>query len=318
MLSVNDMGMFLLSVSCGGLQSVTFGGFSKISDAGFAAILQSCNGLERERSCACVHGHVCKKVESKGKTTYSEAQVADEIIAELTATNNNSAVSLDEFDEKNIRRRVYDALNVLMAMDIIIKDKKEIWWKGLHSANVKDMEEIKALRVKAMNRIEKKAAYLKELEEQIAGLQNLMLRNQQLLNSGNAPFGGFSLPFIVVRTNPHATVEIEISEDMQLVHLDFNSTPFSLHDDAYILKLLRRYQLPESTRISPSSSVLSSSSIDVASGGTKPFYWNSETETAKVWVLPIIGHGMLSESTGEDDPEEIQQYVREIKKYVYI
>ncbi|XP_028060416.1 transcription factor-like protein DPA isoform X3 [Camellia sinensis] len=177
---------------------------------------------------------ICKKVESKGKTTYSE--VADEIIAELTATNNNSAVSLDE-----------------------------------------------ALRVKAMNRIEKKAAYLKELEEQIAGLQNLMLRNQQLLKSGNAPFGGFSLPFIVVRTNPHATVEIEISEDMQLVHLDFNSTPFSLHDDAYILKLLWRYQLPESTRISPSSSVLSSSSIDVASGGTKPFYWNSETETAKVY-----------------------------------
>ncbi|KAI7998876.1 Transcription factor-like protein DPB [Camellia lanceoleosa] len=224
---------------------------------------------------------ICKKVESKGKTTYSE--VADEIIAEFTATNNNSAVSLDEFDEKNIRRRVYDALNVLMAMDIIIKDKKEIRWKGLHSANVKDMEEIKALRVKAMNRIEKKAAYLKELEEQIAGLQNLMLRNQQLLKSGNAPFGGFSLPFIVVRTNPHATVEIEISEDMQLVHLDFNSTPFSLHDDAYILKLLRLYQLPESTRISPSSSVLSSSSIDVASGGTKPFYWNSETETAKVY-----------------------------------
>ncbi|KAL7195336.1 hypothetical protein ACSBR1_035539 [Camellia fascicularis] len=224
---------------------------------------------------------ICKKVESKGKTTYSE--VADEIIVEFTATNNNSAVSLDEFDEKNIRRRVYDALNVLMAMDIIIKDKKEIRWKGLHSANVKDMEEIKALRVKVMNRIEKKAAYLKELEEQIAGLQNLMLRNQQLLKSGNAPFGGFSLPFIVVRTNPHATVEIEISEDMQLVHLDFNSTLFSLHDDAYILKLLRRYQLPESTHISPSSSVLSSSSIDVASGGTKPFYWNSETQTAKVY-----------------------------------
>ncbi len=31
-----------------------------------------------------------------------------------------------QFDEKNIRRRVYDALNVLMAMDFISKDKKEI------------------------------------------------------------------------------------------------------------------------------------------------------------------------------------------------
>jgi putative methionine-R-sulfoxide reductase with GAF domain len=37
-----------------------------------------------------------------------------------------------QYDEKNIRRRVYDALNVLMAMDIISKDKKEIQWKGLY------------------------------------------------------------------------------------------------------------------------------------------------------------------------------------------
>lgn len=30
----------------------------------------------------------------------------------------------ERFDEKNIRRRVYDALNVLMAMNIIAKEKK--------------------------------------------------------------------------------------------------------------------------------------------------------------------------------------------------
>ena len=48
-----------------------------------------------------------------------------------------------QFDEKNIRRRVYDALNVLMALDIISKDRKEIQWKGLHITNVKDMEHAK-------------------------------------------------------------------------------------------------------------------------------------------------------------------------------
>lgn len=132
-----------------------------------------------------------------------------------------------------------------------------------------------------MNQIGKKAAYLKELEEQITGLQNLMLRNRHLLASGNSSSGGFSLPFIVVRTNPHATVEIEISEDMQLVHFDFNSTPFSLHDDAYILKLLRGYQPTESKRNSQTSSVLSSSSSDIASGGTKSFCWNSEIDMSK-------------------------------------
>ena len=44
------------------------------------------------------------------------------------------------YDEKNIRRRVYDALNVLMAMDIISKEKKEIRWRGLPSNAKQDLE----------------------------------------------------------------------------------------------------------------------------------------------------------------------------------
>lgn len=41
------------------------------------------------------------------------------------------ATARQVFDQKNIRRRVYDALNVLMAMNIIAKDKKNIEWVGL-------------------------------------------------------------------------------------------------------------------------------------------------------------------------------------------
>ena len=51
-----------------------------------------------------------------------------------------------QYDEKNIRRRVYDALNVLMAMDIISKDKKEIQWKGLPRTSLSDMEELKVCK----------------------------------------------------------------------------------------------------------------------------------------------------------------------------
>jgi hypothetical protein len=50
-----------------------------------------------------------------------------------------------QYDEKNIRRRVYDALNVLMAMDIISKDKKEIQWKGLPQTSISDVEKLKVL-----------------------------------------------------------------------------------------------------------------------------------------------------------------------------
>ncbi|CAN6846660.1 unnamed protein product [Brassica oleracea] len=182
---------------------------------------------------------VCEKVESKGRTTYNE--VADELVAEFALPNNDESSPPDQqqYDEKNIRRRVYDALNVLMAMDIISKDKKEIQWRGLPRTSLSDIDELKAERLSLRNRIEKKTAYSQELEEQHVGLQNLIRRNEHLYSSGNAPSGGVALPFILVQTRPHATVEVEISEDMQLVHFDFNSTPFELHDDNFVLKTMK-------------------------------------------------------------------------------
>ncbi|CAN1307853.1 Transcription factor-like protein DPB, partial [Linum perenne] len=193
---------------------------------------------------------VCEKVESKGTTTYNE--VADELVAEFADPSSNLAgPDQPQFDEKNIRRRVYDALNVLMALDIISKDKKEIHWKGLPRTNLSDIDEIKAERLSARNRIEKKAHYLQELEDQVSNktfsaLEILVQRNKELYGSGNdAPSGGVSLPFILVQTRPHATVEVEISEDMQLVHFDFNSTPFELHDDNYVLKAMKLLQIPD-------------------------------------------------------------------------
>ncbi|KAJ9181541.1 hypothetical protein P3X46_009662 [Hevea brasiliensis] len=193
---------------------------------------------------------VCEKVESKGTTTYNE--VADELVAEFADPSNSvSSPDQQQYDEKNIRRRVYDALNVLMALDIISKDKKEIQWKGLPRTSLSDIEELKAERLGLRNRIEKKTAYLQELEEQYIGLQNLIHRNEQLYGSENAPSGGVSLPFILVQTRPHATVEVEISEDMQLVHFDFNSTPFELHDDNYVLKAMKFCERPQSDDMAP-------------------------------------------------------------------
>lgn len=48
-----------------------------------------------------------------------------------------------QYEEKNIRRRVYDALNVLMAMGIILKDKKDIQWKGLPCTSLDDVKDLK-------------------------------------------------------------------------------------------------------------------------------------------------------------------------------
>lgn len=186
---------------------------------------------------------VCKKVEEKGRTTYNE--VADEIIAEL-APLQKSANSFVQFEEKNIRRRVYDAFNVLMAIDAIVKDKKEIRWVGWSCTNTGELKGLKEVRMDLINSIQKKARFLKELEDQFVDHQNLILRNQRLHNSANTSSQGVALPFLLVRTNPKATVEIEISEDQQFVKFDFNGTPFTLHDETAILKEMRCSQALES------------------------------------------------------------------------
>ncbi|KAL4272327.1 hypothetical protein GQ457_13G012970 [Hibiscus cannabinus] len=187
---------------------------------------------------------VCEKVESKGRTTYNEVSWFlkvvlsfmfvgfDELVAEFADPRSSVASPDQQYDEKNIRRRVYDALNVLMAMDILSKDKKEIQWKGLPRTSLSDIEDLK-----------------------FVGFQNLIQRNEQLYSSGNAPSGCVALPFILVQTRPHATVEVEISEDMQLVHFDFNSTPFELHDDNYVLKAMKFCERPKSDETAHNFSV---------------------------------------------------------------
>ena len=60
-------------------------------------------------------------------------QVADELVAELCPPAGAAigASPDQQYEQKNIRRRVYDALNVLMAMQIISKERKQIKWLGL-------------------------------------------------------------------------------------------------------------------------------------------------------------------------------------------
>ncbi|KAM1352958.1 hypothetical protein TB2_032199 [Malus domestica] len=218
---------------------------------------------------------VCNILESKGTTTLSK--VADEIISEFSGNDSETAKCSKEFE--NVRRRVYTVFHVLEALDIVTTAKKEIKWNGRPpDRSIMNLEGMNEECVKLVNTIGRKTAYLKELEEQIADLEDLMLHNKQLLKNGNTLPEGFSLPFILVQTSSHASVEVEISEDMRMVYFDFNSTPFSLHDDATIVKLLQRHQRPERTNASQSASVHSSPRSGAL---TRPFRWNSETDIPK-------------------------------------
>jgi len=95
-------------------------------------------------------------------------------------------------EHKNIRRRVYDALNVLMAMDVITKDKKDISWQGLpkgaggnkqsmsdRSRALIELERIEREKEKHVKDVKKKQLYLQQLLQQQVCYRNLVRHNEQ-------------------------------------------------------------------------------------------------------------------------------------------
>jgi transcription factor Dp-1 len=84
-----------------------------------------------------------------------------------------------KYDEKNIRRRVYDALNVLMALEIISKDKKSISWKGFPSCCESDEQDalLRSL-ARAEEQREEQEVQLENLILQYVSTPNLLKRNK--------------------------------------------------------------------------------------------------------------------------------------------
>lgn len=176
---------------------------------------------------------VCKKVEEKGTTTYNE--VADELVLQVMQENDKTKV----FDEKNIRRRVYDALNVLMAMDIITKDKKAISWKGLPTSASQDLDMLGRERDFRLAEIAKKRQTLQEMLVQQVCYRNLVARNAA--HGSDVPATQkIPLPFLVVNTHASAVIQCNMSPDLTDVTFDF-SMPFEINDDNTILNRLGLY-----------------------------------------------------------------------------
>ncbi|NWS82887.1 TFDP2 factor, partial [Toxostoma redivivum] len=180
---------------------------------------------------------VCEKVQRKGTTSYNE--VADELVSEFT--NSNSHLATDSaYDQKNIRRRVYDALNVLMAMNIISKEKKEIRWIGLPTNSAQECQnlEVKGEKQKRIERIKQKRAQLQELLLQQIAFKNLVQRNQQNEQQNQGPpslTSTIQLPFLIVNTSKRTIIDCSISSDKFEYLFNFDNT-FEIHDDSEVLK----------------------------------------------------------------------------------
>jgi hypothetical protein len=180
---------------------------------------------------------VCKKVEEKGTTSYNE--VADELVdtvkKEFLKENPHG-----KFDEKNVRRRIYDVVNVFMAMDIISKDKKAIVWKGLPSSAHQDIEMLTRERDFRMQEIHRKREALQHLLTQQVCFRNLVQHNHARGLANDPNDHKIPLPFIVVNTHSSAVIQCNMSRELTDVMFDF-SAPFEINDDNMILNQLGMY-----------------------------------------------------------------------------
>lgn len=179
---------------------------------------------------------VCEKVKEKVTTTYNE--VADDLVREFTAQQSTANSPLaDQYDQKNIRRRVYDALNVLMAMNIISKEKKEIRWIGLPTNSLQECQQLeKEVHRKSTSIREKEKQFYELIMSQIA-FKSLAQRNKEAekLHGPPGPNSFIQLPFIVVNTNKKTVINCSISNDKMEYVFQF-SDKFEISDDLEILK----------------------------------------------------------------------------------
>ncbi|NP_001087582.1 transcription factor Dp-1 S homeolog [Xenopus laevis] len=180
---------------------------------------------------------VCEKVQKKGTTSYNE--VADELVAEFSSADNHISPNESQaYDQKNIRRRVYDALNVLMAMNIISKEKKEIKWIGLPTNSAQECQNLEVERQRRLERIKQKQSQLQELILQQIAFKNLVQRNrltEQKANRPPPPNSVIHLPFIIVNTSKKTVIDCSISNDKFEYLFNFDNT-FEIHDDIEVLK----------------------------------------------------------------------------------
>ena len=117
---------------------------------------------------------------------YSYKEVAFAIIQDPSAADNNEKEKLI----KNVFRRVYDAINVLIAAKIIYKKSLKYIWR------YSPCEKLEGIRTEIENKrklVEIKRLVLKDMTEKYLAMSQLLLRNKNRLDVNK-----IKIPFIVV------------------------------------------------------------------------------------------------------------------------
>jgi hypothetical protein len=152
-------------------------------------------------------------VEKLGSSTYQE--IADQLVKETEDSEGEAR------DEKNIRRRVYDALNVLISVGVLEKENKKV-------------QVVRKVPNPAVEKIKK----LKELTEKYLALKALIARNKICKRSEKALF----LPFSVVVVGKKGDSGVNVSFVLQK-----NSASLKVSHEFFIQssdEVLKKLEIP--------------------------------------------------------------------------
>ncbi|XP_010340053.1 transcription factor Dp family member 3 [Saimiri boliviensis] len=182
---------------------------------------------------------VWEKVQKKGTT--SSKEVVDELVAEFKAASNHLSPHELAHDLKNVKRRIYDALNVLMAMNIISREGKMIKWIGLiglSTNSAQDWQSLQVERRKRLKRIKEKESQLQQLILQQIAFKNLVQKNRYAEEQGSQqppPSSVIHLPFVTISSSKKGIVNCSISKD-RFDYLFHFENAFEVHDYTEVLK----------------------------------------------------------------------------------
>jgi hypothetical protein len=265
------------------------------------------------------------KVELLRATTYKA--VADELVKDELRDAIAKGGDGSQVNDANLRRRVYDVLNVLTAIGVIEKRKKAIAWRGTvldESASgsgadamvcCSDAAALERQRKALGEAVAHKRARVAEMEVANALYDQLVTRNRNLLGTaaaaaGTAVVGGTAatstaavgLPFVVISTGPDTMVQCERATDERSMVLRFDA-PFAVMEDTEVLEALGLDQLavpspsawPAPTSPIPGGGVVGVG-VGVGGGSHSPTSFATPTTPHSAMSLHSIARASLAPS----------------------
>ena len=176
-------------------------------------------------------------IKREKQTSYKE--ISDEIV------NIINKIGIKE--QKNIRRRIYDSLNVMKSMNLFSKEKKtkKIFWneKKEIQNEINDIYNINKEIETFSDIINLKKEKINNLLEQYKSLNYIIERNKIINHRIDenkkiyCPFIFFGIPN-VEKENPKKEIRVLMNENKNKIHIAFNSK-LQLHGDLDAIKKIK-------------------------------------------------------------------------------